>query len=272
MNRFCKKLKKQQQTNHSLLCIGLDTDRKKIPAHLLASDDPVFEFNKAIIDTTADLVCAYKPNSAFYEAEGAKGLESLKKTCDYIHQQYPAIPIILDAKRADIDSTNQGYIRMAFDYLKVEAMTLHPYLGKEALTPFLSLKDKFFFILCRTSNPGAGEFQDLTVGRQKLYEVVAQKVVQDWNTNNNCGLVIGATYPDELAKIRKTYKDVFILIPGLGSQGGDAQKTIKAARKNFIINVSRDIIYAGSHQNFQDLVRQKAKQYRALINKTIISL
>lgn len=238
---FLSKFKNISQKNNSLLCIGLD--------------QADYDFNKKIIDQTADLVCAYKPNSAFYEAQGISGIESLKKTCDYINSL--AIPIILDAKRADIDSTNQGYIKFAFDYLGADSLTLHPYLGRQALQPFLDLADKFFFILCRTSNPGAGEFQDY----HQLFEKVAENVSKNWNSNNNCGLVTGATYPEELKKIRKIVGSMPLLIPGIGAQGADLEKTVKAALDgDFLINSSRGII-------FSDNPRQAAKKLKEEINE-----
>jgi len=269
MNKFQRKLLKIQEKNNSLVCVGLDTDLEKIPKHLLDKADSIFTFNKAIIDTTTDLVCAYKPNIAFYEAQGISGLKSLKKTIDYLRKKYSEIPIILDAKRADIDSTNLGYIKMAFEFLQVDAITLHPYLGKQALMPFLTLKDKFFFILCRTSNPGAGEFQDLRVAPNlKLYQYLAKKVTKEWNFNHNCGLVVSATYPEELVKIRKIAGKMIFLIPGVGVQGADVEKTVKAAQSgNFLINSSRGIIYASSGRDFAQKAREETVKLRNLINK-----
>jgi orotidine-5'-phosphate decarboxylase len=244
---FLTKFRNTSQKNNSLVCVGLD--------------QAVFKFNKNIIDMTHDLVCAYKPNSAFYEGAGLEGIEALKKSCDYINVNYPEIPIILDAKRADIDSTNSGYIKFAFEYLQADALTLHPYLGKLALKSFLDLKDKFFFILCRTSNPGAGEFQDLVSDDQMLFEKVAQNVSKDWNANNNCGLVTGATYPEELQKIRKIVAAMPLLIPGIGAQGGDVQKTVLAASGgDFIISSSRGII-------FNENPRAEAEKLKNLINQ-----
>jgi len=268
MNKFQKKLLKIQKKNNSLVCVGLDTDLTKIPKHLLKKIDPIFEFNKTIIKAIYDLVCAYKPNIAFYEAEGIDGLRSLKKTINYLHKNYPEIPIILDAKRADIDNTNLGYIKMAFNFLEADAITLHPYLGKQALKPFLELQDKFFFILCRTSNPGAGEFQDLKIKGKKLYKYLAKQVVNKWNFNNNCGLVVGATYPTELKQVRKIVGNMLLLIPGIGKQGGDVEKTIKAARNgSFLINSSRSIIYAGARKNFVQKAKEKTEKLKNLINR-----
>ncbi len=233
-----------REKNDSLLCIGLDSDTG-------------FAFNKKIIDETHDLVCAYKPNSAFYEARGASGIVDLKKTFSYIQRTYPHVVTILDAKRGDIGNTNKGYVTYIFDYLGADAVTLHPYLGREALEPFLERKEKGSIILCRTSNPGASEFQE------DLYQKVAQHVAKKWNTNNNCALVVGATYPTELAIVRRIVKDMPLLIPGIGAQGGDLEKTVESGRdthgSGMIIAVSRDIIFA-------DNPRKEAKRLRSKIN------
>lgn len=273
---FQQKLNYIVKKNNSLVCVGLDSEITKIPEHIRNGEHPQSTFNKAIIDATHDLVCAYKPNTAFYEARGKNGIEALKLTCDYIKEKYPEIPIILDAKRADIGSTNEGYVKFAFDYLGADAITLHPYLGKESLKPFLDRKDKGLFILCRTSNPGAGEFQDLTLdsGDQtiKLYQFVAERVSKDWNYNGNCGLVTGATYPDELNIVRRMVGDGFpLLIPGIGSQGADVEKTVNTGVDkdglNAIINSSRGIIFASSGVDFAKKAREEAKKLRDDINK-----
>ncbi|MBI4226542.1 orotidine-5'-phosphate decarboxylase [Candidatus Roizmanbacteria bacterium] len=291
--KFQEKLDKIVRKNNSLLCVGLDSDLDKLPEKFKSKKNPQFEFNKFIIDTTHNLVCAYKPNSAFYEAEGADGIRELKLTCDHLKKNYPEIPIILDAKRGDIGSSNQGYIKYAFEYLKVDAITLHPYLGKESLEPFLDLKEKGFFILCKTSNPGAGEFQDLSVilnevkdpvptksGRKnasldssaspqndiKLYQYIAIQVATKWNKNNNCMLVVGATYPKELVEIRKIVGDMTILVPGVGIQGGDIEKTIKAGlnskKAGMIINSSRGIIFAKDPRSEAKKLWDKINFYR----------
>ncbi len=275
---FKQKLEIIVKKNDTLLCVGLDSDIEKIPKHLKLGNFPQFDFNKSIIDATADLVCAYKPNTAFYEARGKAGIEALKMTCDYIREKYPEIPIILDAKRADIGSTNEGYVKFAYDYLGVDAITLHPYLGKEALKPFLDITDKTVFILCRTSNPGAGEFQDLLVTEsdkdtsKPLYQVIAEHVVNDWNYNSNCGLVVGATYPSEIEIVRRIVDDGFLLlIPGIGAQGGDAEKTVKAGVDkdglNAIINSSRSIIFVSNGTDFAQKAREEAEKLKDEINK-----
>ncbi len=252
---FIQKLEKIVKKNNSLLCVGLDPVNPPVGG-------PFFEFNKKIIDQTYTFVCAYKPNSAFYEGKGVKDIAELKKTVDYVKKSYPDIPIILDAKRADIGNTNNGYVEYIYDYLGVDAVTLHPYLGKEALMPFLERKDKGAIILCRTSNLGAGEFQDLKTPKP-LYEVVAQKVSQTWNENQNCLLVIGATYPNELKRVRKIVGDeIWFLVPGIGAQGADIKKTVLAGQNSYgagmIINSSRGIIFAknpgAEAQKLRDLI------------------
>ncbi|HEX9804060.1 MAG TPA: orotidine-5'-phosphate decarboxylase, partial [Candidatus Dojkabacteria bacterium] len=197
--KFSEKLDKIIEKNNSLLCVGLDTNYEKIPGHLKELEYPIFEFNKAIIDATHDLVCAYKPNSAFYEAFGAQGIEQLKMTYEYINEKYPDVVTILDAKRGDIGSTNEGYIKFTFEYLNSDSITLHPYLGRESLEDFLNYEDRGLIFLCRTSNPGSGEFQDLEVSGEQFYKKVAKVISNYWNTSNNCLLVVGATYPEELA-------------------------------------------------------------------------
>lgn len=267
---FQKKLDKIVAKNNSLLCVGLDPVLEKLPLHLQKKKNPFFEFNKAIIDATYDLVCCYKPNSAFYEARGERGIKELKMTCDYLQKEYPNIFTILDAKRADIGSTNEGYVTYTFDYLRTDAITLHPYLGSEAIKPFLERSDKASIILCRTSNPGAGELQDLETEGNPLYKIVAKKVVTQWNKNNNCMMVIGATYPEELKEVRKIAGDMTFLIPGIGAQGGDVEKTVRAGinskKSGMIINSSRGIIFASNGNDFAKHARDKAKELRDTIN------
>lgn len=268
---FQKKLDAIIKKNNSLVCVGLDSDINKIPAHIHNGKDPQSTFNKAIIEATHDLVCAYKPNTAFYEQRGKGGIEALKMTCDYLREKYPEIVIIIDAKRADIENTNKRYVKFIFDYLGADAVTLHPYLGKEALSPFLERKDKGCIILCRTSNPGAGEFQDLKIGKQPLYKIVARKVTKEWNKNNNCMLVVGATYPKELKEVRKIAEDMTFLVPGIGAQGGDIEKTVKAGlnSKNagMIINSSRGIIFASSGIDFVQKAREETQKLKDIINQ-----
>jgi orotidine-5'-phosphate decarboxylase len=271
MLSFSDKLNKSIDANNSLLCVGLDPVLESLPEHIKNNQEAFFDFNKAIIDATFDLVCSFKPNSAFYEALGPDGLEQLRKTVKYINTHYPNIPVILDAKRADIGSTNKGYGWYAFDYLGADAITLHPYLGGEALQPFLQMPDKGMIILCRTSNPGAAEFQDLISDGMPLYEHVAKTVVQKWNANKNCLLVVGATYPDEMKRIRKIVgDDMVFLVPGIGAQGGDIAATMRSGlggnKRGLIVSSSRDIIFASSGDDFASAARERAQDTQQQIN------
>jgi len=269
---FKTKLSAAWTKNDSLLCVGLDPDIDKLPEHLRQAETPYFDFNREVIDATADLVCAYKPNSAFYEARGAAGVEELKKTCAYIQEKYPHIPIILDFKRGDIGNTNNHYAAFAFDYLGADAITIQPYEGRIAFQPLLDHKDKGIIVLCRMSNEGAGEFQDLEVNGRKLYFQVAENVAKEWNVNGNCLLVVGATFPAELSEIRQLVGDEMIfLVPGVGAQGGDVEATVKAGLNSngdgLIINSSRAILYASGGQDFAEAARKEAELSRDLINK-----
>ncbi len=267
---FKNKLAAAVMQNDSLLCVGLDPSFDRLPNHLKGQSDAIVSFNKAIIDATADVVCAYKPNSAFYEAEGAAGIKQLHATCHYISENYPHIPIILDFKRGDIGNTNQAYAKFAFDYLGVDAVTLQPYLGRDAVQSFLDYTDKGIMILVRTSNPGSGEFQNLEVAGTKLYLKVAEAVSNNWNTNNNCQLVIGATYPEELAELRQLVGDTMIfLVPGMGAQGGQADLLkggLTTKGDGLIINSSRETIYASDGEDFAEAARAKAVELRDTIN------
>jgi len=271
---FFEKLQQASWLNRSRLSVGLDSDFAKLPAHLKNHPYPLFEFNRQIIEATADLVCAYKLNSAFYEALGHKGIYQLKLTFDYLNQNYPHLPTILDAKRADIGNTNLGYAQFAFEYLQADALTVNPYLGGEAIRPFLDYANKGIIVLCKTSNPGSGEIQDLLVGEQKLYQLIAQKVASEWNYNRNCLLVVGATYAQDLAFLRKTLPEMTFLIPGVGTQGGDLRATVLAAKNEqntgFIINSSREVIFASSGFSFALDSRQKAQILRDQINSYLV--
>lgn len=269
--KFLDKLDAIIEKNNSLVCVGLDSEINKLPEQFKNIEYPQFEFNKKIIDATASFVCAYKPNSAFYEARGEQGIKELKMTCDYIQENYPEIVIILDAKRADIGNTNAGYEKFCFDYLGVDAVTLQPYLGGEAIKPFLEKGDKGAIILCKTSNPGAGEFQDLVVDGQPLYKKVARQVSTEWNANNNCMLVVGATYSQEMKDIRAIVGDMTFLVPGIGAQGGDIEQSVKAglnsAKRGMIINSSRGIIFASSGEDFAQIAAEETKKLQEEINK-----
>ncbi|HSW85020.1 MAG TPA: orotidine-5'-phosphate decarboxylase [Candidatus Saccharimonadales bacterium] len=268
---FKRKLAASWAKNNSLLSVGLDPNLDMLPKHLTSSKTPFFDFNRAIIDATADLVCAFKPNSAFYEARGADGVIELKQTCDYIREKFPDLPIILDFKRGDIGNTNSQYIKFAFDYLQVDAVTVQPYQGRQAIQPFLDLKDKGIMVLCRTSNPGSEEFQDMLVDDHKLYVNVAEHVRDEWNANENCQLVVGATYPAEVAEIRALVgNEMVLLVPGIGAQGGELESTIKGGvtkdGNGLVINSSRAIIYASSKGDFAKAARLQASDSRDEIN------
>ena len=267
---FLHKLEKEQVKNNSLLCIGLDPDFINLPDRFQKTLHPQFTFNKWIIDQTKDLVCCYKPNSAFYEARGADGISELKDTCDYIHEKAPSVPVLLDFKRGDIGNTNEKYAQFAFEYLQVDGVTVQPYQGREALEPFFKRKDKGIFILCKTSNPGSSELQGLMVDGTPLYEVVAKKAAGEWNENKNCFLVVGATYPEELKKIRSIVGDMDILVPGVGKQGGDLKTTLEVGltkeKRGLIINMSRSILYSSEKEDFAQKAREEAKSVKTQIS------
>ncbi|MBI3633957.1 MAG: orotidine-5'-phosphate decarboxylase [Candidatus Vogelbacteria bacterium] len=271
MPRNFIQLIKSRWKEGKFVCVGLDSDYEKIPEHLKKKGwsigKTIFEFNKRIIDATHDLVCAYKPNSAFYEAYGEEGMGALKKTCDYILKSAPTVAIILDAKRGDIGRTNEMYARFAFDWLRADAITVSPYLGEKSLSNFLDRKDKGIIILCKTSNEGSDEFQ------KDLYKKVAKNVAEGWNRNGNCLLVAGATYPKELKEIRKIVGDLPLLIPGIGKQGGDLEAVIKNGQdsrgQGMIINSSSGIIFASNGKGFTETARNETFKLHEAISKLI---
>lgn len=232
----------------SLLCVGLDSAYDKLPSHFRESEYSQFAFNRWVIDQTYPYVSAYKPNIAFYEARGDQGLHELKLTIDYLRANHPDIFVICDAKRGDNSTSNGGYVSGIFDWFNFDAVTLQPYMGSQSLQPFLKRADKGCIILCRTSNPGDDELEDLLVGDKPLWQVVAEKVRDVWNANHNCMLVVGATRPDELRQIRAIVGDMTLLLPGIGAQGGDIEQAVKAGingeRKGMIISASRSVIFS----------------------------
>jgi len=242
--------------------VGLDPDPSKLPVK------DVFEFNRAIIDATSDLVCCYKPNLAFYEALGIRGLQALKKTVAYIPGD---IPVIGDGKRGDIGNTAAAYAKALFSYYKFDAVTVNPYMGYDSVKPFLEYQDKGIFILCRTSNSSASDFQDLVDNfGMKFYQSVALRA-GDWNKDGNIGLVVGATYPDELKEIRKMCPDIPLLIPGIGAQGGDLEPSVRygvdGAKEMAIIVAARQVIYASKGPDYAQAARKAALELRGSINK-----
>ena len=273
--RNFRTLLENQWEHNKFLCVGLDSDIGKIPDVIRQPGvgETLVAFNKAIIDATKDVVCAYKPNSAYYEAHGDMGWAALEETVEYIRSEAPEVPVIIDAKRGDIGNTNNGYVEAFFERMEADAITVHPYMGSESLAPLLERKDKGVIVLCRTSNPGAGEFQDLEIGGEHLYKLVARHVASEWNTNGNCSIVVGATYPDELRNVREIVGDMPILIPGIGAQGGDLEKTVAAGKdergKGMMIAVSRSVIFASGGADFAGAARAKAEELDAVIRKTL---
>jgi orotidine-5'-phosphate decarboxylase len=291
---FNERLRRRWQEARTLLCVGLDGEIERMPEQFRRGLAPgetngngadererrieaaLTEYHIAIVEATADLVCAYKPNIAFYEQHGPAGLRALIAVIAYIQKKYPEIPVLLDAKRGDIGSTNQAYARALFDVYGADAVTAQPYLGYDALEPFLSRADRGVFILCRTSNPGASELQDLSVRADEsesetLYLRVARRVANEWNANGNCGLVVGATYPEELRQVREIVGDLPILAPGVGAQGGDLEATVRAGvdsvGQGLLISVSRAILYASSGDDFASAARRQAGWLRMEIER-----
>ena len=272
---FMKRVAQRWEEHNTLVCVGLDSQYDRIPEHIRGGMDvakSILTFNISIVQATADLVCCYKPNFAFYLEMGLEGLRALKGTIKYIHTRY-GIPVLLDGKWQDIGNTSLAYARGVFDELEADAITMHPYLGAEASAPFLDRMNKGIFVLCRTSNSGAGEFQDHPHNNESipLYELVAKNVATTrWNYNDNCGLVVGATYPEELARVRGIAPNLPLLIPGLGAQKGDAEATVKAGVDangvGAIINSSRSIIFASSGEDFAEAARAKTRELRNNIN------
>lgn len=269
IDTFITKLQNAWVKQDSLLCVGLDPDPTLMPQHLRNRTRGVYEFCTAIIDATHDLVCAYKPQIAYF-ANTAKE-EQLQAVIAYAQERYPQIPIILDAKRGDIGSTAAMYAHEAFDRFNADAVTINPYMGQDSAQPFLERADKGVFILCRTSNAGGAEFQDLLVEGIPLYERVALNVVENWNRNNNCALVVGATNPAQMQRVRALVGDMPFLVPGVGAQGGDVARMLDAGltqhKAGLVINSSRGIIFAGNDEDYAERARKTAMALRLEINR-----
>jgi len=270
MSGFIEQLRRAWQTSDSLACVGLDPEIERFPRHIAAEPSPIFQFNRAIIDATADLVCAYKPQFAHYAAYEAE--DQLERTIEYIHKTHPGVPVILDAKRGDVGNTAERYAIEAFERYGADAVTVNPYLGGDALEPFLRHADKGVAILCRTSNPGARDLQDLLIGARKLYQVVAELTAQRWNSRGNCLLVVGATHPGDLAEVRALVGDMPLLVPGVGAQRGDVSQVVQngqtAQGTGLIISSSRGILYASSGEDFAGAARAATQQLRGEINSS----
>ena len=268
-------LVEQIKIKKSFLCVGLDVDLEKIPPHLLKSEDPIFEFNKQIIDATHDLVVAYKPNTAFYEAYGIKGWESLEKTIDYINKNYPEVFTIADAKRGDIGNTSTRYAKAFFDDMQFDSVTVAPYMGSDSVEPFLAFADKFTILLTLTSNKGGLDFQVLKdENGVTLYEKVLQES-KSWKNSEQLMYVVGATRPEYFKKIRKIIPDSFILVPGVGAQGGSLQEVCKYGLNKeigLLINSSRGIIYASSDKDFAVKAREKSLELQKEMGTILSSI
>lgn len=268
---FIDKLSAAWAENNSLLCVGLDPDVKRFPSHLQGQGDSIFAFCKAIIDATADIACAFKPQIAYFAALRAE--DQLEAICNYLRTSYPKIPIVLDAKRGDIGATAEQYAREAFERYGADAVTVNPYMGFDSVAPYLEWKDRGVIVLCRTSNPGGSDLQFLNADGKPIYQHVAQLVADKWNTNGQCSLVVGATFPEELAQVRRIVGDMPLLVPGIGAQGGDIQATVTAGRtvdgKGMMINSSRAILYAQpkASEEFTDAARRVAQETSEAINR-----
>ena len=267
-NSFITKLHDAWENNNSLVCVGLDPDPARFPGELQNQTDQIFSFNKAIVDATYDLVCAFKPQFAHYASCAAE--DQLEQTIRYIHDTYPDIPVVLDSKRGDIGSTAEHYAKEAFERYGADAVTVNPYLGQDSVQPFLDYADKGVIILCRTSNPGSAEFQNQDVGGKNLYQHIATNVAGKWNGNGNCLLVVGATYPEELGEIRAIVGNMPILVPGVGAQGGDVASVVKHGcttdGTGLIISSSRAILYDSSNDGFAQTARDTTIKLRDEIN------
>jgi orotidine-5'-phosphate decarboxylase len=265
MKRTFRALLEKAWDERKYMCVGLDTDLQRIPESVGGASvrETLVKFNRAIIEQTAHVAAAYKPNAAFYEAHGEEGAAALRETVFYIREVAPDAAIIYDAKRGDIENTNEHYATASFDRLNVDAITVEPYAGGASLEPFLRHEDKGVIVWCRSSNPGAGEFQDLLIDGKPLYLHVAEAAAL-WNTRGNCAVVVGATYPRELAMVRAAVGEMPILIPGVGAQDGNLKATIQNGKDNagrgIIVNASRSILYASSGSDFAEAARKKAEE------------
>ena len=268
---FIDKLSAAWTRNDSLLCVGLDPDLARFPAHLKDEADGIVRFCKAIIDATADLACAFKPQIAYFAALGAE--DQLEAVCRYLRATYPHIPLILDAKRGDIGATAHQYAREAFERYGADAVTLSPYMGLDSVEPYFAWPDRGVIVLCRTSNAGGSDLQFLDVGGVPLYQHVARMVAEKWNRHGQCALVVGATYPEELAQVRAIVGDMPLLVPGIGAQGGDVEATVRAGRTaggaGMMISSSRAILYAEAvdGEDFAAAARRVARETRDEINR-----
>jgi orotidine-5'-phosphate decarboxylase len=270
---FMQALRARWVSADSLVCVGLDPEPAKFPARFRDDPDAVFAFCRDIVDATADFACSFKPQIAHFAALGAE--DALQRLIAHIHDVHPGIPVILDSKRGDIGSTAQHYATEAFDRYGADAVTVNPYLGRDSVQPFLDRADRGVIVLCRTSNPGAGDLQDMLVDGRPLYQHVAEKVALQWNEHRNCALVVGATWPEQLSDVRRIVGDVPFLVPGVGAQGGDVEAVVTNARTadgtGLMVSSSRAILYASAGDDFAEaaaaatrLLRDEVNRYRSL--------
>lgn len=262
---FVERLAARWAGHRTLLCVGLDPDPSRFPPHL-TGPAAIFDFCRAIVDSTHDLVCAFKPQIAYFAAHRAE--EQLEALIAHVQASYPDVPVILDAKRGDVGSTAEQYAREVFERYRADAVTLSPYLGYDSVAPYLAYADRGAILLCRTSNRGGDDLQGLVVDGRPLYLTVAQLVAERWNTNGQCGLVVGATYPNELAAVRDTVGDLPILVPGIGAQGGDLQASVRAGATpagGLMVSTSRAVLYAGNDEDFAVAARRVALETRDAI-------
>ena len=274
---FIESLNAAWTANNSLLCVGLDPDPAKFPAQFKGQPDAIFDFCTSIVDATADLVCSFKPQIAYFAAQRAE--DQLEALIAHIHAKHPGIPVILDAKRGDIGSTAEQYAVEVFERYRADAITVNPYMGRDSVDPYLAYPDKGVILLCRTSNPGGSDLQFLDVGEagqpEKLYERVARLVASEWNSTGQCALVVGATFPGEIARVREIVGDMPLLVPGIGAQGGDVEATVRAGRtsqantpgRGLMINSSRAILYASKGEDYAEAARRVALETRDTINR-----
>ncbi|MEG3789851.1 orotidine-5'-phosphate decarboxylase [Lysobacter sp. CCNWLW3] len=265
---FMQALRLRWQQADSLVCVGLDPEPAKFPARFAADPDAVFGFCRDIADATAQYACAFKPQIAHFAALGAE--DALARLIAHLHAAHPGVPVILDSKRGDIGSTAQHYASEAFDRYHADAVTANPYLGRDSVQPFLDRADRGVVVLCRTSNPGAGDLQDLVVDGRPLYQHVAHKVAHEWNAHGNCALVVGATWPEQLREVRAIVGEVPFLVPGVGAQGGDVEAVVKNAKTadgtGLMVSSSRAILYASGGADYAQAAAQAAKSLRDEIN------
>jgi len=269
MRSFMDRLRTRWERADTLVCVGLDPEPAKFPARFAHDPDAIFHFCRDIVDATAPYACAFKPQIAHFAAAHAE--EALRMLILHIGFRYPDIPVILDSKRGDIGSTAQHYASEAFDRYGADAVTVNPYLGRDSVQPFLDRAEKGVVILCRTSNPGAGDLQDMAIAGRPLYQHVAEKIARDWNDNGNCALVVGATWPEQLREVRAIVGDVPFLVPGVGAQGGDVEAVVGNARTRdgtgLIISSSRAILYASSGDDYAEAAARAARDLRDQINR-----